>query len=127
MGWGVFHAKGSGSKVRSLFPPFEIQVARDIPGILPGCPGPLKRLKKLVQRKFVFILRPLSVAIRANRFARFARSDPGDSRESDIRVIRANRPIRAIKIEVSIANDPRESIRAESCCESPVPLIKCGP
>ena len=39
-------------------------------------------------------------------------------------MIRANRPIRAIKIGVSIANDDsRESIRARIIrCESPVPL-----
>ena len=60
----------------------------------------------------------LSGVIRANRkFARFARIDSHDSRESEIRVIRANRPIRAInlysiKLGVAIANDLRESIRA---------------
>ena len=37
-------------------------------------------------------------------------------------MIRASRPLRAIKIGVSIANDSRESIRTNSHCESPVPL-----
>ena len=42
-----------------------------------------------------------------------------DSRESEIRVIRANRVIHAIKIWVSIANDSHESIRANRVANRP--------
>ena len=31
----------------------------DVPGILPGCPGPLGVFRKFVQKKFVLILRSL--------------------------------------------------------------------
>ena len=65
-GWdGVFHAKGWGSK--SSFPHSEVcfpwvsrEGTRDVPGILPGCPGPLGVFKKFVQQKFVLIFRRLA-------------------------------------------------------------------
>ena len=49
----------------------------------------------------------------------FARLDSQDSRESEIRVIRANRPDGAIKIGVSITNDSGESIRANRVANRP--------
>ena len=62
---GVFHAKGWGSKTSC--PPSKVclpWVSKrgiwDIPGILPGCPGPLGVFKKFVQKKFVLIFRSSS-------------------------------------------------------------------
>ena len=62
-GWmGVFHAKGRGSK--SSCPPSKVSFpwasrkgSWDVPGILPGCPGPLGVFTKLVHKKFVRIFR----------------------------------------------------------------------
>ena len=56
-GVGVFHAKGWWPKTSC---PREI---RDVPGILPGCPGPLAVFKKFVQKNFVRIFRSLNSEI----------------------------------------------------------------
>ena len=37
---------------------------RDVPGILPGCPGPLAVFKKFVQKNFVRIFRSLNLEVR---------------------------------------------------------------
>ena len=63
-GVGVFHAKGWWPK--SSCPPSKLCLPwvskrgiRDVPGIWPGCPGPLRVFKKFVQKKFVCIFRSL--------------------------------------------------------------------
>ena len=60
-----FHAKGWWPK--SSCPPSKVclpwvskRSIWDVSGILPGCPGPLRMFKKLVQKKFVRIFRSLS-------------------------------------------------------------------
>ena len=64
-GMGVFHAKGWWSK--SSCPPSKVCLpwvwkggTRDVPGILPGCPGPLGVFKKFVQKECVRSSRSLS-------------------------------------------------------------------
>ena len=48
-GWGLlFHAKGWWSK--SECPPSKVCLPWDVPGVLPGCPGAVKALKKFVQK-----------------------------------------------------------------------------
>ena len=61
---GVFHAKGWWPK--SSCPPSKVclpwvstREIWDVPGVLPGCPGPLDVSKKLVLQKFVCIFRSL--------------------------------------------------------------------
>ena len=61
---GVFHAKGWWPK--SSRPPSKVCLPwvsrrgiRDVPGILPGCPGPLQVFQKFVLKKFVRIFRSL--------------------------------------------------------------------
>ena len=68
MGGGVFHAKGWWPK--SSCSPSKVCLSLaskrgipDIPGILPGCPGPLGVFKKFVQKKFVRIFRSLKVLV----------------------------------------------------------------
>ena len=68
-GVGVFHAKGWWPK--SSCPPSKVclpWVSKggiwDVPGVLPGCPGPLAVFKKFVRKKFVRIFRPL---LKANK------------------------------------------------------------
>ena len=78
-----------------------------------------KRATTNVQNGLVFFF---SFGLLVARFARIDSHDSresGDSRESEIRAIRANRLIRAIKIGVSIANDSRESIRANRVANRP--------
>ena len=63
---GVFHAKGWGSKTscppsKLCLPWVSKRGIWDIPGMLPGCPGPLGVFKKFVQKKFVLIFRSLNV------------------------------------------------------------------
>ena len=55
-GVGVFHAKGWWPKTscppsKLCFPWVSKRGIRDVPGILPGCPGPLAVFKKFVQKK----------------------------------------------------------------------------
>ena len=64
MGCGVFHPEGWWPKTSC--PPSKVclpWVSKrgiwDVPGILPGCPGPLLVLKKFVQKNFVRIFRSL--------------------------------------------------------------------
>ena len=64
MGWGSSTRRGGGQKVRALprkfvFLGFRREESWDVPGILPGCPGPLGVFKKFVQKKFVRIFRSL--------------------------------------------------------------------
>ena len=63
-GVGVFHWKGWWPKTSC--PPSKVCLPWvlergiwDVPGILPGCPGPLGVFKKFVQKKFVRIFRSL--------------------------------------------------------------------
>ena len=63
-GVGVFHAKGWWPK--SSCPPSKVRLPWvskrgiwDVPGILPGCPGPLGVFQKFVQKNFVRIFRSL--------------------------------------------------------------------
>ena len=63
-GVGVFLAKGWGSKTSCS--PSKVRLPWvlkrgiwDVPGILPGCPGPLGVFKKFVLKKFVRIFRSL--------------------------------------------------------------------
>ena len=63
----VFHAEGWGSKTSC--PPSKVCLPWvsgrgiwDVPGILPGYPGPLGVFKKSVQKKFVHIFRSLKGA-----------------------------------------------------------------
>ena len=63
-GVGVFHAKGWWPKTSCLpsklcLPWVSKRGIRDVPGILPGCPGPLAVFKKFVQKNFVRIFRSL--------------------------------------------------------------------
>ena len=56
MGWGSSTRRGGGRKVRALLrkvclPCVSKRGMWDVPGILPGCPGPLGVFKKLVQKK----------------------------------------------------------------------------
>ena len=65
-GVGVFHAKGWWPKTscppsKLCFPWVSKRGIRDVPGILPGCPGPLAVFKKFVQKNFVRIFRSLFV------------------------------------------------------------------
>ena len=67
MGRGSSTRRGGGRKVSC--PPSKVclpWVSKrgiwDVPGILPGCPGPLGVFKKFVQQKFVRIFRSLKVA-----------------------------------------------------------------
>ena len=64
-GVGVFHAKGRWPKTscppsKLCLPWVSKRGIRDVPGILPGCPGPLAVFKKFVQKNFVLIFRPLN-------------------------------------------------------------------
>ena len=66
-GVGVFHAKGWWPKTSC--PPSKVclpWVSKrgiwDVPGFLPGCPGPLAVSKKFAQKKFVRIFRSLRTA-----------------------------------------------------------------
>ena len=61
---GVFHAKGWWPKTscppsKLCLPWVSKRGIRDVPGILPGCPGPLAVFKKFVQKNFVRIFRSL--------------------------------------------------------------------
>ena len=63
-GVGVFHAKGWWPKTscppsKLCLPWVSKRGIRDVPGILPGCPGPLAVFKKFVQKNFVRIFRSL--------------------------------------------------------------------
>ena len=63
-GVGAFHAKGWWPKTscppsKLCFPWVSKRGIRDVPGILPGCPGPLAVFKKFVQKNFVCIFRSL--------------------------------------------------------------------
>ena len=61
-GVGVFHAKGWWLKTScppSKLPWVSKKGIRDVPGILPGCPGPLAVFKKFVQKNFVRIFHSL--------------------------------------------------------------------
>ena len=63
---GVFHAKGWWPKTscppsKLCLPWVSKRGIRDVPGILPGCPGPLAVFKKFVQKNFVRIFRSLKV------------------------------------------------------------------
>ena len=67
MGWGSSMRRGGGRKVRALarkfvFLGFE-ERKLDVPGIMPGCPGPLRVFKKFVPKKFVRIFRSLSLGL----------------------------------------------------------------
>ena len=67
-GVGVFHAKGWWPKTscppsKLCFPWVSKRGIRDVPGILPGCPGPLAVFKKFVQKNFVRIFRSLNVYV----------------------------------------------------------------
>ena len=74
-GVGVFHAKGWWPKTsctpsKLCLPWVSKRGIRDVPGILPGCPGPLAVLKKFVQKNFTRIFRSaISQAIRGCDFA----------------------------------------------------------
>ena len=69
MGWGSSTRRGGGRKLRArprnfVFLGFRIpwvskRGIRDVPEILPGCPGPLAVFKKFVQKNFVLICRSL--------------------------------------------------------------------
>ena len=64
MGWGVFHAKGWWPKTsrppsKLCLPWVSKRGIRDVPGILPGCPGALAVFRKFVQKNFVHIFRSL--------------------------------------------------------------------
>ena len=66
-GVGVFHAKGWWPKTscppsKLCLPWVSKRGIRDVPGILPGCPGPLAVFKKFVQKNFVRIFRSLFLA-----------------------------------------------------------------
>ena len=70
-GVGVFHAKGWWPKTscppsKLCLPWVSKRGIRDVPGILPGCPGPLAVFKKLVQKNFVRIFRSLEVPRRTS-------------------------------------------------------------
>ena len=61
---GVFHANGWWPKTscppsKLCLPWVSKRGIRDVPGILPGCPGPLAVFKKFVQKNFVRIFRSL--------------------------------------------------------------------
>ena len=65
MGWGSSTRRGGCPKTSC--PPSKVclpWVSKrgiwDVPGILPGCPGPLGVFKKFVQKKFVLIFRSLT-------------------------------------------------------------------
>ena len=58
MGWGSSSQSSSPpSKVR--LPWVSKRGIWDVPGIVPGCPGPLGAFKKFMQKKFVHIFRSL--------------------------------------------------------------------
>ena len=64
---GVFHAKGWWPKTscppsKLCLPWVSKRGIRDVPGILPGCPGPLAVFKKFVQKNFVRIFRSLTTS-----------------------------------------------------------------
>ena len=66
-GVGVFHAKGWWPKTscppsKLCLPWVSKRGIRDVPGILPGCPGPLAVFKKFVQKNFVRIFRSLKMS-----------------------------------------------------------------
>ena len=66
-GVGVFHAKGrwpksSCSPSKVCLPWVSKRWVWDVPGIMPGCSGPLGVFKKLVLKKFVRIFRSLIVS-----------------------------------------------------------------
>ena len=66
MGWGSSTRRGGGQKVRALpqkvcFPWVSKEGIWDVPGILPGRPGPLGVFKKFVQKKLVRIFRSLNL------------------------------------------------------------------
>ena len=54
MGWGSSTGRGGGRKVR---PWVWKKGIWDVPGKLPGCPGPLRLFKKFVQKRLVRIYR----------------------------------------------------------------------
>ena len=67
-GVGVFHAKGWWPKTscppsKLCLPWVSKRGIRDVPGILPGCPGPLAVFKKFVQKNFVRIFRSLNMIV----------------------------------------------------------------
>ena len=67
-GVGVFHAKGWWPKAscppsKLCLPWVSKRGVRDVPGILPGCPGPLAVFKKFVQKNFVRVFRSLKLRI----------------------------------------------------------------
>ena len=54
MGWGASTRRGGGQKIRALPRKFVFLGLKrgigDVPGILPGCPGPQGVFKKFVQK-----------------------------------------------------------------------------
>ena len=67
-GVGVFHAKGWWPKTscppsKLCLPWVSKRGIRDVPGILPGCPGPLAVFKKFVQKNFVCFFPALSESV----------------------------------------------------------------
>ena len=71
---GVFHSKGRWPKTscphsKVCLPWVSKRGIRDVPGILPGCPGPLAVFKNFVQKKFMRIFRSLQKACQGNRLA----------------------------------------------------------
>ena len=64
MGCGSSTRRGGGRKLRArprnfVFLGFRREESGDVPGILPGCPGPLAVFKKFGQKNFVRIFRSL--------------------------------------------------------------------
>ena len=77
-GVGVFHAKGWWPKTscppsKLCLPWVSKRGIRDVPGILPGCPGPLAVFKKFVQKNFVRIFRSLEESIHESIVGMFCR------------------------------------------------------
>ena len=80
-GVGVFHAEGWWPKTSC--PPSKVclpWVSKrgiwDVPGFLPGCPGPLAVFKKFVQKNFVRIFRSLVLTLFRLRFGLFGPPRP---------------------------------------------------
>ena len=68
-GVGVFHAKGWWPKTscppsKLCLPWVSKRGIRDVPEILPGCPGPLAVFKNFVQKNFVRIFRSINLQFR---------------------------------------------------------------
>ena len=83
-GVGVFHAKGWWPKTscppsKLCLPWVSKRGIRDVPGILPGCPGPLAVFKKFVQKNFVRIFRSLNFVQLTGRLSQ-GQPDPDQSK-----------------------------------------------